>query len=149
MGKWLISLTTLAAFCLPAGNAFAQTQESKLEAVERLPVEYHGRWALISLSGEVERPNFEDCKGEGYASASLVIGPDWSMSPWGYTRFLSIKRSGDDGFRVEVVSGTENRLAVSIELFSLLKNGARLEIASNPEVGWDVTRYARCPGVEF
>jgi hypothetical protein len=122
----------------------------KQELVDRLPPEYTGRWATIAIDDEREVPRLGDCRRDGATSASLIVGPNWTLSPSNGTQFLSIYNLGEsDGYKIEVADNAGGGLAVSLELFKLSPDGNRLEIASRPEIGWDVALYARCPPGEY
>lgn len=112
------------------------------KSVDELPKQFQGRWAVIESSGKVA---LKACLKDGAKSADLFVGPSWLVHEKGQGFLTKIEFSAPKMARYEIVDNGGDEIGVGVELMTLSNGIAEMEIASDPEIGFEVTHYKRCP----
>ena len=125
-------------------GAFSMSSSASLAlGGTEIPSEYQGRWALIHNDGETLETV---CAEEGWASGDLVIGPTAAVNAHGVIPILHTSPiSQTDGIRVDIATISDQRVIVSTELWTLSEDSETLEIASAPQMYWEISNFRRCP----
>jgi hypothetical protein len=125
--------------------AILAQENGKAETWQRQPTlsdQFQGRWAILDNKGQISK---DACKKEGVPSADLVVGPTWFVHKSGSGFLIEIEKSGYRNARYNVVDNGGGEVGVTFELMTLGEDSNTLEIASSPEMGWEIMRYKRCP----
>ena len=148
-----VTFAVLASGALP-NDVLAATQEQKAarapisdwQSLQNLPTPFQGRWGQMHLETHdrlVSDP--KRCKHEDADSADLVLGSDWFLNGSGQGYLMNIEFSpNEQTVRLSVAYNDDGRVRLGLELFTLSADGTRLEVASQPEMGWEVMNYSRC-----
>ena len=110
--------------------------------VAELPEQFRGRWAQADATDKIDA---RACEKDGVKSADLFVGPSWFLHATGQGQLTNIEQAGDEEAHYEVVDNGGNEIGVTLEIMTLSENNSRLEIGSDPEIGWEITHYKRCP----
>ena len=131
-----IAAAAIGAISMPASANFAP---GKVE----IPSEYQGRWALLDNEGETLETA---CAEDGWASGDLVIGPTAAINAHGVIPILQVRpNSQDDGIRVDIATISDQRVIVITELWTVGEDSETLEVASAPQMYWEISNFQRCP----
>ena len=135
---------------LDASTQLADTADrpiSDWQQLAGLPKAFQGRWSQMHLeTGERLVSDPKRCKhDDGVEAADLLLGPNWFLNGSGSGYLMNIEFSpSEQAVRLRVAYNDEGRVRLGLELFSLSADKSRLEVASQPEIGWEVMNYSRC-----
>lgn len=124
---------------------YSVVSSDKISSDLLIPIKLRGRWVQLSADGSTVSAR-ERCEEAGRPSADLVIGPNWAMNAIQILQVLDVQRLESGDVRIELVDNEGGEIAVSVEFFRLGDDSDTLEIASDPDIGWEVSRYVRCVG---